>query len=38
MITIVPPEIPNIPSIKLPIIIKGKSFTNLLSKITANKK
>ena len=38
MITIVPPKIPNIPSIKLPIIIRGKSFINLLSKITANKK
>ena len=38
MITIVPPKIPNIPSVKLPIIVKGKSFINLLSKITANKK
>ena len=38
MITIVSPKIPNIPSVKLPIIVKGKSFTNLLSKITANKK
>ena len=38
MITFVPSKIPNIPSVKLPIIVKGKSFTNLLSKITANKK
>ena len=37
MITIVSPKIPNIPSIKLPIIVKGKSFINSLSKITANK-
>ena len=27
MITIVPPKIPNIPSVKLPIIVKGKSFS-----------
>ena len=38
MITIVPTEILNIPSIKLPIIVKGKSFINSLSNITANKK
>ena len=38
MIKIVPLEIPNIPSIKLPIILEGKSFIDSLSKITANKK
>ena len=38
MIKIVPREIPNIPSIKLPIILEGKSFIDSLSKITANKK
>ena len=38
MITIVPQEIPDIPSIKLPIIVRSKSFVDLLSKITANKK
>ncbi len=31
-------KILNIPSIKLPVILKGKSFINLLSEITANKK
>ena len=38
MITINSPKIPNIPSIKLPIVVKGKSFINSLSNITANKK
>ena len=38
MITIVSPEIPIIPSIKLPIIVRGKSFINSLSEIAVNKK
>ena len=38
MITIIPSKISNIPSVKLPIIVKGKSFTDSLSNITANKK
>ena len=38
MITIVPTKISNIPSIKLPIIVRGKSFINSLTKIAANKR
>ena len=38
MITIIPSKISNIPSVKLPIIVKGKSFTDSLSNITTNKK
>ena len=38
MNTIDPYKTINIPSVKLPIIVRGKSFIDSLSKITANKK